>query len=232
MTTRPWRAARALISSMSATWPYRLTGMMARVRGVIFAARPATSRLAVSASTSAKTGTPPASTMTSAVAAKVKAVVMTSSPGRRSIAISAISSASVPLATDTQWATPARRASACSISATSGPMMYWPWSSTRCMRASMEVLRARYWACRSVNCIGRVAAGSVEQGDTLTLQAVALAGGGAAGLALAAHGQLQAFAVAAHPAGAARGHAGDQREVGHVAADHRPGADEGVPADG
>jgi hypothetical protein len=41
----------------------------------------------------------PSSTIISAVAAKVKGVVMTSSPGFRSSAISAISSASVPLAT-------------------------------------------------------------------------------------------------------------------------------------
>jgi hypothetical protein len=37
MTARPWRAAMALISSMSAGWPYSDTGMMARVRGVISA---------------------------------------------------------------------------------------------------------------------------------------------------------------------------------------------------
>ena len=48
------------------------------------------------------------------------------SPGCRSSAISAISRASVPLATATQWRAPVWVASASSISATSGPMMYWP----------------------------------------------------------------------------------------------------------
>jgi hypothetical protein len=59
--------------------------------------------LQVSGSMSTNTGLPPSSTMVSAVAAKVKGVVMTSSPGFRSSAISAISSASVPLATVMQW---------------------------------------------------------------------------------------------------------------------------------
>ena len=55
--------------------------------------------LQVSGSMSTNTGARRASTIISAVAAKVKGVVMTSSPGFRSSAISAISSASVPLAT-------------------------------------------------------------------------------------------------------------------------------------
>ena len=55
--------------------------------------------LQVSGSMSTNTGLPPSSTIISAVAAKVKGVVMTSSPGFRPSAISAISSASVPLAT-------------------------------------------------------------------------------------------------------------------------------------
>ena len=41
-----------------------------------------------------------------------------------------------------------------------------------------------------------------------------------------------AVAEAAHPADLPRGHADHQREVGHVAVDHRAGADEGVLADG
>jgi hypothetical protein len=114
----------ALIASMSGTWPYRLTGISARVRGVMAASiRPASIR-PVSGSTSTNTGTPPSSAITSAVAAKVKGLVMTSSPGCRSSAISAISKASVPLATVTQWPTPTRAARAVSSWATSGPMMY------------------------------------------------------------------------------------------------------------
>ena len=96
----------ALIASMSATCPYRLTGMMARVRGVMRASISVASMLQVSGSMSTYTGTPPNSTITSAVAAKVNGVVMTSSPGFRPMAISAISSASVPLATATQCGAP------------------------------------------------------------------------------------------------------------------------------
>ena len=91
---------------MSATWPYRLTGMMARVRSVMAASISRASILQLSGSMSTKTGLPPSSTIISAVAAKVKGVVMTSSPGFRSSAISAISSASVPLATVMQCLAP------------------------------------------------------------------------------------------------------------------------------
>jgi hypothetical protein len=70
----------ALISAMSATWPYRLTGMMALVRGVTLASISPASMLQVSGSMSTNTGLAPSSTITSAVAAKVKGVVMTSSP--------------------------------------------------------------------------------------------------------------------------------------------------------
>ena len=87
------------MGSMSAHWPYRLTGMMARVRGVMRASISVESMLQVSGSMSANTGVPPSNTIASAVAAKVNGVVITSSPGRNSSAISAISNASVPLAT-------------------------------------------------------------------------------------------------------------------------------------
>ena len=138
---------------MSATWPYRLTGMMARVRGVMRASTKEASRLQVPGSTSTNTGLPPSSTIISPVAANVKGLVMTSSPGFKSSAISAISSASVPLATVTQCRLPVKAARAASSSATSGPMMYWPWSSTRWMRASMSPLSVAYWVFRSVNCM-------------------------------------------------------------------------------
>ena len=71
---------------------------------------------------STKTGVAPASAMTSAEATKENAEVITSSPGPMSSAMSAISSASVPLATEMQCLTPQRRASARSSSATSGPI--------------------------------------------------------------------------------------------------------------
>ncbi len=109
--------------------------------------------LQVSGSMSTNTGVAPSSTMVSAVAAKVNGVVTTSSPGFRPSAISEISSASVPLATVTQCFAPVKAASAASSSATSGPMMYWPWSSTRWMRASTLRFSAAYWVFRSVNCM-------------------------------------------------------------------------------
>ena len=57
-----------------------------------------------------------------------------------------------PLATVTQCLVPLKAANAASSSATSGPMMYWPWSSTRWMRASMSAFSAAYCAFKSVNC--------------------------------------------------------------------------------
>ena len=114
------------MSVMSATWPYRLTGMIARVFGVIAASIRRGSMLQVSGSMSTKTGRAPSSAITSAVAAKVKGVVITSSPAFTPSAISAISSASVPLETVTQCFVPAKVASAASSAFTSGPMMYWP----------------------------------------------------------------------------------------------------------
>jgi hypothetical protein len=100
--------------------------MMAFVRGVIAASTCDASMLQVSGWISTNTGVAPASTIISAVAANVNGVVMTSSPGRMSKAISAISSASVPLATVTQCRAPVQASSRCSNSRTSGPRMYWP----------------------------------------------------------------------------------------------------------
>ena len=65
------------------------------------------------------------------------------------------------------------------------------------------------------------------------LQAVALATAGADSLGTvdATHRQVQLVAAAAHPAALARWHAGHQREIGHVAGDHRSGANERICAD-
>ena len=129
--------------------------MMARVRGVMAASICVASIRPVSASTSTHTGVPPSSTITSAVAAKVKGVVMTSSPGCKSNAMRLMSSASVPLDTVMQCFDPVRAASAASSSATSGPMMYWPCSSTRCMRSAMRACNAAYWVLRLMNSMRR-----------------------------------------------------------------------------
>ena len=90
--------------------------MIALVRDVIAASIFEASMLQVSGSMSTHTGTPPSSTMVSAVAANVNGVVMTSSPGFRSSAIIAMSSASVPLDTVTQCFAPVCAASAASSS--------------------------------------------------------------------------------------------------------------------
>lgn len=127
----------ALMASMSAGWPYSDTGRMARVRGPMRAAISAGSRLPLSGSASANTGRAPSSTMASAVAMKENGVVMTSSPGSTPSAMSEISSASVPEDTVMQWRAPQNAARLPSNCATSGPMMYWPWSSTRWMPSLM-----------------------------------------------------------------------------------------------
>ena len=80
---------------------------------------------------------------------KVNGVVITSSPAPMSSAIIATIIAMVPSATPMQCFAPTNAASFCSSSGTSGPMMYWPWSSTFCMRASMRPLSWRYWVLRS-----------------------------------------------------------------------------------
>ena len=106
ITARPCFAAMALISSMSAGWPYKETGMIARVFGVMAAAMREASIFAVSSSTSTKTGFAPSKTIISPVATNVKGVVMISSPGLMSSAIKAISNASVPDATVMQCFAP------------------------------------------------------------------------------------------------------------------------------
>src|SRR5277367_4746448 len=68
-------------------------------------------------------------------------------------AIIANNRASVPLAQPMQCFDPVRAARRVSSSATSGPSMYWPWSRTVWMRASMSDFSLRYCALRSMNCI-------------------------------------------------------------------------------
>src|SRR6266571_2520096 len=92
------RAANGSNRSIAAIWPYRCTGTMARVRGVMARPTAAGSMLKVSGSTSTNTGVPPALWIAPAVAKNVNGVVMTSSPGFRPSALSGSRSASVPLA--------------------------------------------------------------------------------------------------------------------------------------
>ncbi len=117
----------ALISSMSAGWPYSETGMMARVRDVIAASIREASMLQVSGSMSTNTGVAPSSTMTSAVAMKENGVVITSSPGPTPSAISAISKRfGTGGDGDAVLARRYRRPGGPPVRLTSGPMMYWP----------------------------------------------------------------------------------------------------------
>ena len=66
---------------MSAISPYRWTGMIARVRGVIAASTWSGSMLKSSSRMSTKTGVAPARRITLTVALKLNETVMTSSPG-------------------------------------------------------------------------------------------------------------------------------------------------------
>ena len=97
MTRSLCRSAIVLIAGMSAHWPYRCTGMIAFVCGVIAASIFDGSMHFVSGSQSTNTAVAPAIQIASAVAKNVFGCVMTSSPGPMPMAISASQIASVPL---------------------------------------------------------------------------------------------------------------------------------------
>ena len=71
MTRSPYFLASARSGSMSAGWPKRWTGMIARVSGVIACSPLSGSRLKVAALTSARRGVPPAAETPNAVAMNV-----------------------------------------------------------------------------------------------------------------------------------------------------------------
>jgi hypothetical protein len=121
MTTRLRALAVAMIGSMSAGCPYRCTGTIALVRGVIAAARPSGLRVSESGSTSTSTGVAPVYVITATEATKVNGTVMTSSPGPMPAATSARCSAAVPELTPTPWAAPEYAANSRSNAATSSP---------------------------------------------------------------------------------------------------------------
>ena len=95
ITTRPWRLAISMISSIWQMRPVRWTGMIALVLGVIALAIFSGSTF-WSASTSAKTGVAPSCTMVAVEATKELGGVMTSSPLPMPETSMASSSASVP----------------------------------------------------------------------------------------------------------------------------------------
>ena len=106
MTRSLCRSAMALIAGMSAHWPYRCTGMIAFVCGVIAASIFDGSMHLVSGSQSTNTAVAPAIQIASAVAKNVFGCVMTSSPGPMPMAISASQIASVPFPVPMAWVRP------------------------------------------------------------------------------------------------------------------------------
>src|SRR5215211_102036 len=101
--------------------PKRCTGTTAFVLRVILAATSSGSSTSVRGSISAKTGVAPVRAIASAVAKNVKAGQMTSSPGPAPSASSAMTIASVPLATPIASGTPRYAAASRSKAATFGP---------------------------------------------------------------------------------------------------------------
>ncbi len=131
MTLSPWRRAIAMMGSMSAGCPYRCTGRMARVAGVIAASIRAGSRLYLRASGSTGTGVAPAYDTASHVAMYVFEGTMTSSPGPIPIAFRMMNRASSPFATPMQWRTPQYAANSASNACTSFPRISQFESTTR-----------------------------------------------------------------------------------------------------
>ena len=120
---------------MSAGWPYRCTGTIARVRGVTAAAQAAGSSVSVSGSTSTKTGVAPAAMTARPVNAAVIAGTITSSPAPMSSARSSSAIASVPLPTPTAMRAPLAAANSASNASTSGPSTNQPRAITRSIAA-------------------------------------------------------------------------------------------------
>ncbi len=106
---------------MSAQPPYRCTGRMALVRGVILRATSAGSRLSVSGSISANTTFAPRAAIALAVEIQLKGVVITSSPGPTPQAIIASSSPAVADVTAKPNCVPQYSANASSNAFTFGP---------------------------------------------------------------------------------------------------------------
>src|SRR3979411_1562316 len=94
--------------------------------------------LKVASSTSTNTGVAPVSATASPVAQKVNDGQSTASPGPTPLAISTISSASVPLAQVTTCFAPLNAASSASSCAPSGPLMNWQCASTRPTASSID----------------------------------------------------------------------------------------------
>src|ERR1700733_5433850 len=146
----------AKTSSWSALWPNRSTGMTPRGfrPNRLAVAMPrlneAASILKVASSTSTNTGVAPTSATASPVAQKVKDGHSTASPRPTPLAISTMTSASVPLAQVTTCLAPQKAASAASSAVTSGPLMNWQCASTRATASSTAGPSRRRWLATSM----------------------------------------------------------------------------------
>src|SRR6266446_9171111 len=153
----PSASAILPIASWSALCPNRSTGITAfGLRpSLIAVAMPRLSELAsmlkVASSTSTNTGVAPVSATGSPVAQNVNDGQSTASPRPTPLAISTISSASVPLAHVTTCLAPLKAASSSSSCATSGPLMNWQWASTRSTASSRDLPSRRRCAAMSIN---------------------------------------------------------------------------------
>src|SRR5215211_228502 len=134
--------------------PKRCTGTTAFVLRVILAATSSGSSTSVCGSISAKTGVAPVRAIASAVAKKVKAGQTTSSPEPTPSASSAMTIASVPLATLTASGTPRYAAASCSKASTLGPSTKRLDTSTSSMTRRNSGSSASYWAFVSASGIG------------------------------------------------------------------------------
>src|SRR5438876_41558 len=142
---------------MSTVRPYRWTGMIAFVRGVIAAATAAASMFIVRSSTSTRMGRAFAYRIASTVAKNVNETVMTSSPAETPHARIASCSASVPLPTPTLCLVPMNEANSWSNAFTFGPMVSCMLSRTSSIARRTSSRMVAYCAFRSTRGISCVA---------------------------------------------------------------------------
>src|SRR5262245_57668718 len=208
MTGMPCRRPMKVRAPRSADCPYRWTGRMAFVRGVIRASTWAGSIVYVTGSTSTYTGTAPQYVMAHDVAMNVMGTVITSSPGPTPAAKSARCRADVPELTATQCLAPTYWAKAASNSATRGPRMKAADSAACSSAGNTSAFNPANWAFKSMN------------GTAGRATAVPVSSGLSANLSIA----ILEFRPGPQEAGRAPGH---HRSGGHVLRHHRPGPDQG-----
>src|SRR4051812_33013922 len=212
MTGMPCRRPMNVSAPRSAACPYRWTGRMALVRGVILASTWAGSMVYVAGSTSTYTGVAPQYEMAHDVAMNVIGTVMTSSPGPTPAARRARCRADVPELTATQCLAPTYSAKAASNSATRGPRMKAADSAAASRAGRTSSFSPANWALRSMNgTSGRAAAVPVSRGVSANFSITSLE-----------------FVAGSHEASGAPGH---DRPGGHVLRHDRSGTDQGPFAD-